>query len=83
MSKSLLSTLEPNVLRKSYLTTIDLADFGEEPLTVRLRMFKIDDSWKSGWYFEGVVLEPSTNVDSRDEMAEEEEVKREEVLHKA
>ena len=46
-------------------------------------MFKTDDSRKSGWYFEGVVLEPSTNVDSRDKMAEEEEVKREEVLHKA
>ena len=38
--------------------TLDLSKVEAPFVNVKLRMFKKNDWWKNGWYFEGIVLEP-------------------------
>ena len=48
-----------NEIVQTYITTIDLTK-RQGLVEVKLEIFKKNDWWKSGWYFEGLVLEPVT-----------------------
>ena len=53
------NSMPEETIVQTYLTTVDLT--GSKGLaSVRLEIFRKQDWWKSGWYFEGMVLEPET-----------------------
>ena len=57
--------MEPGKLEKLFLATIDFRYIKLPPseVSVRIRLFKNHDGWKSGWYFEGMLIEPVHNED--------------------
>ena len=57
---------------QTYLATIDLKG-RQGTVDVRLEIFKKNDWWKSGWYFEGLVLEPVSGPGQEEEPVKEEE----------
>ena len=57
MNPEITKAMPDKQIVQTYITTIDLRD-SLSKASVVISIFKKNDWWKSGWYFEGMVLEP-------------------------